>query len=206
MKLFDVTADIYEGMPVYENIPEKQPKIDTVTNEYVTDTRISLDLHSGTHVDSPLHMINDGDTIETISIEDLVGNVKVFDMTHVEDRISLADIKGLSIERNDFIIFKTKNSLEDAFNFEFIFVAEDAANHLAEIGIKGVGVDGLGIERAQPGHPTHRTLFKEKIIVMEGLRLAEVAEGEYFMVAAPLKIRGTEAAPARVLLFEGIRF
>lgn len=204
MKLYDVTAPIFEGMPVYKNKPEKQPKLNTVTNEHVTETRVSLDLHTGTHVDSPLHMINDGDTMETIAIEDLVGKVKVFDLSQAEDRISLKDIQDLPIERDDFVIFKTKNSFDEEFNFEFIFVAEDAAVHLAEIGIKGVGVDGLGIERAQPGHPTHRTLFKEKVIVMEGLRLADVAEGEYFMVAAPLRIQGTDAAPARVLLFEGI--
>jgi len=204
LKLYDVTAPIYEGMPVYKNKPEKQPKLNTNTNGHVTETRISIDLHTGTHVDSPLHMINDGDTMETIAIQELVGKVKVFDLTHAEDRISLKDIEHLPIERDDFIIFKTKNSFDEEFNFEFIFVAEDAAVHLANIGIKGVGVDGLGIERAQPEHPTHRTLFKEKIIIMEGLRLADVAEGEYFMVAAPLKIQGTDAAPARVLLFEGL--
>lgn len=140
MKLYDVTAPIFEGMPVYKNKPEKQPKLNTVTNEHVTETRVSLDLHTGTHVDSPLHMINDGDTMETIAIEDLVGKVKVFDLSQAEDRISLKDIQDLPIERDDFVIFKTKNSFDDEFNFEFIFVAEDAAVHLAEIGIKGLGL------------------------------------------------------------------
>ncbi|WP_243386411.1 cyclase family protein [Bacillus kexueae] len=204
MKLYDVTAPIFEGMPVYKNKPEKQPKIQTVTNAHVTESRIDMDLHTGTHVDSPLHMINDGETMETIAIEDLVGRIKLFDLTHVEDRITKKDVETLSIEKGDFILFKTKNSLEDAFNFEFIFVSEDAAHYLAEIGVKGIGIDGLGIERSQPGHPTHRTLFSNKVIIMEGLRLKEVPEGEYFMVAAPLKIQGTDAAPARVLLFEGI--
>mgnify|MGYP001184930152 CR=1 FL=1 len=201
-KFYDVTAPIYEGMPVYKNKPEKQPEFNTVTNAHVTETRISMDLHTGTHVDSPLHMINDGDTMESIAIEDLVGKVKLFDLTHVEDRITVEDIKDLPIEKDDFILFKTRNSSVDEFDFEFVFVAEDAARHLAEIEIKGVAVDALGIERAQPGHPTHRTLFENQVIVIEGLRLKEVPQGEYFMVAAPLKIIGTDAAPARVLLFE----
>ncbi|WP_067728595.1 cyclase family protein [Oceanobacillus damuensis] len=204
MKLYDVTTAIFEGMSVYKNKEEKQPKLNTVTNGHVTETRVELDLHTGTHVDSPLHMINDGDTMETIKIEDLVGKVKLFDLTHVEDRIKKEDIASFDIGKDDFVLFKTKNSLEDEFNFEFIFVAKDAAAYLAEKGIKGVGVDGLGIERAQEGHPTHRTLFKANVIVMEGLRLADVPEGEYFMVAAPLKIQGTDAAPARVLLFDGL--
>ncbi|MFC3040383.1 cyclase family protein [Virgibacillus xinjiangensis] len=204
MKMYDVSAEIYEGMPVYKNKEEKQPKISTVTNGHVTESRIDLDLHTGTHVDSPLHMINDGETMETINIEDLVGKVKLFDVTHVEDRITKEDIEGFPIERGDFILFKTKNSQEEAFDFDFIFVAADAAEYLAEVGIKGVGIDGLGIERSQPEHPTHRTLFEHRIIIAEGLRLLDVPEGEYFMVAAPLRIKGTDASPARVLLFEGV--
>ncbi|TGV01040.1 cyclase family protein, partial [Mesorhizobium sp. M00.F.Ca.ET.186.01.1.1] len=87
MRMFDVTAPIFEGMTVYKNKPEKQPKIQTVTNGYVTESRIEMDVHSGTHVDAPLHMVNDGETFESISLEKLVGNCRVLDLTHVEDRI-----------------------------------------------------------------------------------------------------------------------
>ncbi|MBP1971519.1 arylformamidase [Virgibacillus natechei] len=204
MKMYDVTATIFEGMPTYKNKQEKQPKLNTVTNGHVTESRMDIDLHTGTHIDSPLHMINDGDTMETIQMEDLVRQAKLFDLTHVEDRITKKDIEGFSIEKDDFVLFQTKNSFEGASDYEFIFVAEDAASYLAEIGITGVGVDGLGIERSQEGHPTHRSLFQHNVIVIEGLRLAEVPEGEYFMVAAPLKLEGTDAAPARILLFEGL--
>lgn len=202
MKFYDVTAEVYEGMPVYKNKEEKQPKFQTVTNGHVTETRLSLDLHTGTHVDAPLHMMNDGETMETIPLERLVRPVKLFDLTHVNDGITKEDIADLPIDKGDFILFKTSNSFDEAFNFEFIYVKEDAARYLAEKGIDGVGIDSLGIERAQEGHPTHRTLFQNDIIVMEGLRLKDVEAGEYFMVAAPLKVIGTDASPARVLLFE----
>ena len=202
MKFYDVTAEVYEGMPVYKNKEEKQPKFQTVTNGHVTETRLSLDLHTGTHVDAPLHMINDGETMETIPLERLVRPVKLFDLTHVNDGITKEDIADLPIDKGDFVLFKTSNSFDEEFNFEFIYVKEDAARYLAEKGIDGVGIDSLGIERAQEGHPTHRTLFQNDIIVMEGLRLKDVEAGEYFMVAAPLKVIGTDASPARVLLFE----
>lgn len=202
MKFYDVTAEVYEGMPVYKNKEEKQPKFQTVTNGHVTETRLSLDLHTGTHVDAPLHMINDGETMETIPLERLVRPVKLFDLTHVNDGITKEDIADLPIDKGDFVLFKTSNSFDEEFNFEFIYVKEDAARYLAEKGIDGVGIDSLGIERAQEGHPTHRTLFQNDIIVMEGLRLKDVEAGQYFMVAAPLKVIGTDASPARVLLFE----
>lgn len=205
MKMYDVTGTIYEGMTVYKNKPEKQPKFNRVTNGYVTETRMELDVHTGTHIDAPLHMVVDGDTFESVPLESLVGQAKLFDLTDVEDGISKADLEKFEIEKGDFILLKTKNSFEEEFNFDFIYLAKDGAEYLAEIGVRGVGIDTLGIERSQEGHPTHKTLFAEKIIIIEGLRLKEVEQGEYFMVAAPLKIEGTDASPARVLLFEGLR-
>ncbi|WP_017728575.1 cyclase family protein [Halalkalibacterium ligniniphilum] len=202
MKMYDITAPIFEGMPVYKNKPEKQPKINKITNAHVTESRLELDAHTGTHIDAPLHMINEGDTFETISLEKLVGSAKVFDLTDVEDGITKSDLEGLDIQENDFVLFKTKNSFDDEFNFEFIFLKKDGANFLAERKIRGVGIDALGVERSQPNHPTHKALFGADIIVIEGLRLKEVEPGSYFMVAAPIKLVGTDASPARVLLFD----
>ncbi|RHW41149.1 cyclase family protein [Neobacillus notoginsengisoli] len=205
MKIYDITAPIFDGMPVYKNKPEKQPKLETVTNAHVTESRLSLDVHTGTHIDAPLHMINDGKTFETIAIEELVRSTKVFDMTGVSDKITAAELEGLDLVKGDFVLFKTKNSYDEEFNFEFVYVAQDAAERLAEIGVAGVGIDSLGIERAQEGHPTHKTLMTRDIIIIEGLRLKDVEAGEYFMVAAPLKLQGTDASPARILLLEGLK-
>ena len=205
MKMYDVTGTIYEGMTVYKNKPEKQPKLNSVTNGYVTETQLELGVHTGTHIDAPRHMVVDGDTFETIAMEDLVGQSKVFDLTHVEDGISKMDLEGFDIQKGDFVLFKTKNSFEDTFNFDFIFLAQDGAEYLAQLGIRGVGIDTLGIERSQEGHPTHKTLFAHKIIIIEGLRLKGINQGEYFMVAAPLKLEGTDGSPARVLLFEDLK-
>lgn len=205
MKMHDVTGAIYEGMTVYKNKPEKQPKLNTITNGYVTETRLDFDVHTGTHIDAPLHMVTDGDTFETIPLDNLVGQCKVFDLSEVENGVSKADLEGFDIQKGDFVLLKTKNSFEETFNFDFIFLAQDGAEYLSEVGIRGIGIDALGIERSQEGHPTHKTLFANNIIIIEGLRLKEIEQGQYFMVAAPLKLMGTDASPARVLLFEGLR-
>lgn len=205
MKIYDVTAPIFEGMPVYKNKAEKQPKLTTVTNGHVTESRLTLDVHTGTHVDAPLHMMNDGKTIETIELEKLIRTCKVIDVTQVQEKITVGDIQDKGIESGDFVLLKTRNSFTEEFDFEFVFVAEDAASYLKEVGITGVGIDSLGIERAQEGHPTHRTLMGADIIIIEGLRLKDVPEGEYLMVAAPLKLRGTDASPARIVLLDGVK-
>lgn len=86
---------------------------------------------------------------------------------------------------------------------DFVYVAQDAAELLAACGVHGVGIDALGIERSQPGHPTHKTLFDKDIIVIEGLRLEDVPQGQYLLFALPMPLVGLDAAPARVLLFAG---
>ncbi|MDL4841805.1 cyclase family protein [Aquibacillus rhizosphaerae] len=204
MKMYDISSSVYEGMAVWENLPEGQPTFTRNTNEHITTTDMNFNLHTGTHIDAPLHMINDGETFETIPLEKLVGHVKVCDLTAVEDGIGREDLEGLDIQANDFVLFKTKNSYHsmDSFDINFIYLKEDGADLLVERGINGVGIDTLGIERSQPKNPTHRKLFNNNIIIVEGLRLKEINPNVYYMVAAPMKLVGTEAAPARVILFD----
>jgi arylformamidase len=204
MKIIDISVPIYEGMPTYMGNQVNQPKINTKTHDYITDTTLQLNIHTGTHIDAPLHMLTAGDHVETIGLERLVRSCKVFDLTNVNDRITESDLKNLAIKKDDFILLKTKNSFGETTIEEFIFLAEDGANFLIERGIQGVGIDTLGIERSQTNHPTHKGLFTNDIIIVEGLDLRDVNEGEYLMVCAPIKLLKTEAAPARVFLIDGM--
>ena len=87
------------------------------------------------------------------------------------------------------------------FDPEFVYVTGEAAEYLVNVGIDGVGIDALGIERSQPDHRTHRLVLSHGILIIEGLQLAEVPPGEYMMSALPLAVPGAEAAPARVVLW-----
>ncbi|WP_219838752.1 cyclase family protein [Paenibacillus sp. R14(2021)] len=163
-----------------------------------------MDVHCGTHVDAPLHMLEDGETIDTIGLEQLVGYARVVDLMHCEEAITRADLEVLGLQRNDWVLFKTRNSLSASFDFQFVYLREDGARYLVELGIRGLGTDALGIERAQPDYATHRSLFRNNVIIVEGLRLKDVAPGTYFMVIAPLKLTGIDAAPARAFLIGGM--
>jgi arylformamidase len=190
-------------MQVYKNREEKKPKI-TIDQHFEQGTtyesRLNMNLHTGTHMDFPLHILKDGNDSNALDLEHLIRPVKVFDLTMIDDGIAYSDLEPLDIREDDFVLFKTKNSFEETFNFTFIYLQEDAARYLAKIGVKGVGIDALGIERDQQGHPTHKALLGKKIIIIEGLRLKMVKEGNYFMFALPLKIRDVEALPLSVVL------
>jgi arylformamidase len=202
-KIYDISMTIQDGMQVYKNKEEKKPKIYNSSNFQTGrshESKIDIDVHCGTHVDAPLHMLEDGATIETIGLERLVGMARVLDLTHVQDGVSREDLEAHGLQRGEWVLLKTRNSFSDEFDPEFVYVKEDGARYLIESGVMGVGVDGLGIERAQPEYTTHRPLFRNNVVVVEGLRLKDVSPGSYFMVIAPLKLTGIDGAPARALL------
>ncbi|MBB6214433.1 arylformamidase [Anaerosolibacter carboniphilus] len=207
MKIYDISMDIYEDMTVYKNKLEKKPKI-VVTQDHTTGSSytsyITMEMHTGTHIDAPLHMIDGGETMELYAVENFVRKCKVLDLTDAEDTITKELLQRKSIEKGDFVLLKTKNSFTEAFDFQFVYLEKSGASYLKEIGIAGVGIDALGIERDQSDHETHKILLSQGISIMEGLRLKGVEEGEYILCAPPLKIRNVEAAPTRAILIEGL--
>lgn len=204
-RVYDISMPIAPEMPVYKDRSEKRPAI-TLTRDFdpagggLRESRISLDLHTGTHLDAPRHALPDGAGVERTPPEQLLGPCRVLDLTEVPAGISPADLEPHGIRTGEFVLLKTRNSLQAGFNPGFVYLTAAAAQYLVRAGVRGVGIDALGVERDQQGHPTHRTLLAAGVAVLEGLRLAEVPAGAYFLVAAPLLIPGADAAPARVLL------
>jgi len=205
MKIYDISMSICKDMPVYKGKESKRPiiKVESDFNSgSVYETRLEIDLHTGTHLDAPLHMLQDGSTIEKMDLERLVRKCKVFDFQSVEDKITQEHLIGKNIVEGDFIILKTKNSVLDILEKEFIFLDKTGAEYLRNKGIVGIGIDSLGIERNQPEHETHKILLGSGIVILEGLRLRDVEEDEYFLLAVPIKIANAEAAPVRALLIK----
>jgi arylformamidase len=206
-RIHDVSMPVHHSMPVYKDKADKRPEFETKADfaeSGLRESRAHLDAHTGTHVDAALHMVPGADSIDLLPLEHVVRPARVVDLSYVTGAIQVSDVEALNVQVDEFLLFKTANSKEDIFNPEFVYLGEAAAKWLAEAKVAGVGIDGLGIERSQPGHPTHKALFSSGAVILEGLRLHHIQPGTYFMVAAPLKWMGIEAAPARVVLLEGI--
>ncbi len=207
MDIYDISMPVEYSMPVYKNKDEKRPRL-TVTRDFdrgdIYESRILMDLHCGTHMDAPLHTVKGGKTIDGQDLGQVVTRCKVLDFTHLPEKIGREELAENEIGVGDFILFKTKNSYCDSFDPNFVYLTADGAEFLKEKRVSGAGIDSLGIERNQPGHPSHTILFTGGITILEGLRLADIKPGEYFLFAAPLKIRNAEAAPVRAILIKGI--
>ncbi len=202
-KLFDISMPITEDMPVYGGKEWKRPKI-TVDTDFSTGTvyesSVKMNMHTGTHLDRTRHMIRGGNTIDTLDPKELITACKVLDLTDVKEKLTEDSFKNKDIQEGDFILCKTRNSFEPILEHEFVFLEQSGARYLAERRIKGIGIDALGVERSQPGHETHLALMKIGAHILEGLRLADIEEGEYLLIAVPLNIVGAEAAPVRAVL------
>lgn len=192
--------NINSNMTVYKNKSEKKPLIKTDSKNNITETTVTLNLHTGTHIDAPLHMIANGSTLESYPLTKFISKCKVIDLSHLSEKITKDDLININIPIDTFVLFKTKNSFEDDFNFNFIYVDNSAACYLLEKKVIGVGIDALGIERAQENHETHKTLLSNGIIILEGLRLKEIDEGEYTLICLPIRIDNVEASITRAVL------
>lgn len=206
--MFDISMTIRKEMLVYKGKDEIRPRLTTVRDFSQGDaheSELQMNVHTGTHVDAPLHMLEDGENANLFFAENPFYKSKLLDLTGLEEKITAADLKEFDIEKNSFIILKTKNSkpgfLEKTPE-KFIYLAESGADYLIGKSIKGVGIDTNGIERSQSEHPTHKKLLSEKIMILEGLRLNKVPAGDYIMLLSLLKIADSDGLPGRAYLFE----
>ena len=203
-KVFDISMDVQEDMITYEKIIDYLPKYQyrSFLEDTIRETEIKTNVHCGTHMDAPRHMIKQGDTIEKIDLHSAVCWCKVFDLTSCTGVITKEELSKFNIQKGDFIILKTKSSFDTEYDFNFPYVDRDAAKYLVEKEIIGLGFDAMSIEREQADFSTHRTLMEKGINILEGLRLAEIEEGEYFLSAAPIKLKGADGAFVRAVLVQ----
>src|SRR3989338_7799721 len=204
MKIYDLSPEISESIVVYKNKLEKKPKL-TVTRTLkngANESKIEIGSHTGSHVDAPYHVLQDGKTIERISLDKFMGKCIVVDFTKIKNSITKNHLKKIKIQKNDIVLLKTKNKAEKSFNFNFVYLDKTGAEFLASKQIKAVGIDALGIERNQPNHETHKILLKNEIIIFEGLDLSKVGQGRYFFHGLPLKIKKGDASPVRAVLLD----
>jgi len=206
MKIYDISVDFYPGMQIYPGDPRFRSKsVRSLENgEPFGLSKIMMSNHTGTHVDAPSHFIPGGTTITDLPLEIMNGRVRVVKIRHKE-KIDVPELQQLTFMNDVRILFKTRNSQlwtsHKYFSKKYIYVAADAARYLIDQGIKLIGFDYHSVERfGDELYPVHKALLQNQVVLIEGLNLAQVDEGHYEMSCLPLKLKGMDAAPARVIL------
>lgn len=208
MRIYDISVAISPNTPVWPG----DPKVHLERVSEIGDgsafnvSRFEMSAHSGTHVDAPNHIL-DGDalTVDELDLKTLTGRVYVLHLPDV-DMITASVLENAEIPpRTRRVLFKTRNSnswAEQAsvFDQDFVAVSKDAAQYLVDKGVKLVGVDYLSVAPYDDTISTHEILLGAGIIIVEGLDLSQVSQGRYTLHCLPLKLAGSDGAPARAIL------
>lgn len=210
MRIHDVSLTVSQNLVTWPGDPsielERVEKIEEGANANVS--RVTMGVHTGTHVDAPFHFVAGGTTIETLPLDVLVGAVQVVDLGDQVDVITKEVLqKAHLIHDVTRILFKTRNSQiwargEKAFQPEFVGIDASGAEYLVQLGIQLVGIDYLSVAPYKQSKPTHQILLNAKIVIIEGLDLSAIQAGVYELVCLPIKLSGSDGAPARTILIE----
>jgi arylformamidase len=206
MKIHDLSVSIYQGMLKWidDDEVELRQEMSLANGDAYNFSRLTCSSHIGTHVDAPSHFTEGGETIDQLSLSDLIGEALVVDVT--ADTITAQELANIDFETYKRILFKTRNSellKSEDFTKDYVSLDYSAAALLVENGVRVVGIDYLSIEEFETDeHPVHKLLTKNDVIIIESLDLSGVEPGAYFMVALPLKLKGCDGAPARVVLIK----
>jgi len=211
MRIIDISLTVDSALPVWPGDPAIviERFLDIDRGDVVNASRIGCSLHTGSHVDAPLHHLQRGEGVEALSLSTMIGSVVVADFEGAE-AIGARELEALGLGPGvERLLCRTRNSRlwresPGAFRENFVAVTPDGARWIVEHGIRLVGVDYLSVERFAADPPdTHRTLLRAGVVILEGLDLGEAAPGEYTLVCLPWKVRGADGAPARAVLIEG---
>jgi arylformamidase len=165
---------------------------------------MSLGAHTGTHMDAPLHFIKSGKSLDKLPPDATIGPARVVE---IKDRemVRPDELRKHNLRRGERILLKTRNSSRcwktDAFVKDFVYISREAAQYVVDRGIRTLGVDYLSVGGFyRDGLETHRILLGAEVWIIEGINLSKVKPGKYELVCLPLKVLGSDGAPARALL------
>ncbi len=213
-RVHDLTATLSTHMPVWPTspLPVFEP-VGVVARDGYAIERVSCLTHTGTHMDAPYHFLEDGLTVDRIPPERLVGRAVVLDLR----RDLAGPLIGLdTVKRHwpeavapEIVLLETGWSHGRApsrrYLYEFPGISPEAAEWIAGKGVRGVGIDTLGIDPfSNAKFEAHKVLLGRGVWILEALdHLDALEEGKvYTLIAAPLKIAGASGAMARVLALE----
>lgn len=199
--IIDISIPIQEGMITYPGNPEV--KIVRHRGATSVHSEITLGSHTGTHIDAPSHVFAKGKALDSFPFSYFIGPCRVLDFSAAKDAITIQDLRKHGIKKGERILAKTKNSTRGFKKFysDYIYLDGDAADYLAEKGILLFGIDSLSVKkRGGSDLRPHSSLLRKNIPIVEGLNLAEVKEGKYYLSCLPLAFNKLDGSPARAVL------
>lgn len=208
-RIIDISQTLRPGMPVWPgDTPYEAFWAATLADTgSVNVGGVTMSLHSGTHADAPKHFRDGGLSPDSVDLDAYVGPAVVADLT----RHGAAELcRGITAEMlvaalpdrfPDRLLCKTGTAPEGTFPEAFAHFTTQAAELLAEGGVRLVGIDTPSVDHVEAKDlGAHNVFCDHGTAILENLELGKVLPGEYELIALPLKIAGMDASPVRAVL------
>jgi arylformamidase len=207
MRVVDLTHSMTNGMPVMDGIapPDFRDLADVAADGYAMSQYTFVN-HTGTHVDAPAHQIAGGATLDDIPLDRLVTDALTIDLTgHQPGPVGLDALGPFlsEIRRNDIVLLSSGNAANwgtAAYWSGWCYPDAAAAAALVDAGVSGVGFDGPSADPVDStDYELHHVWLAGGAIILENLAAMDQLPARCRIVVAPLKVRGANGGPARVL-------
>jgi len=207
MPIYDISLAVTTGGVVYPGNPPIEIELQQALarGDGANVSSLSFGSHTATHVDAAKHFFDDGQTVDHLPLDRLIGPCVVLEFDDSVMAIGPTELRRHDLTGVKRVLCKTRNSRilqrQPLFAKDYTYISPEGADHLVSMGVELVGVDYLSIEQFKSGHHrTHRALLEAEVVIIEGLALADVLPGKYQLVCLPLKLSGLDGAPARAVL------
>jgi arylformamidase len=207
-RVFDISVPLGSGTPVWPGsagIKLEQTR-SIGAGYHANESRLNCDVHSGTHIDAPLHFIPGGNDTSRIPLDALVGKALVCTLL-TDSHVTSVDMENAGIQAGtERLLLKTRNSrlwkkYGNVFQADYVALTPGAARWLADRKIRLVGIDYLSIQPFEDKtQETHKILLSAGIVILEGINLVDVEPGVYELVCLPLRLDNADGSPARAIL------
>jgi arylformamidase len=210
MRIHDISMDVAPGMLHYGKRPEVYDVERIAAGDAANVSRWLIGSHTGTHVDAQRHFVEGGGTVEQLLLDELVGPARVLDCTASDEPIGAEAIEAAGLDGATRVLFKTSNSelrlTKPELDPTYVALAPDGAQLLVDSGVRFVGLDYITVDTNENSveWPVHHILCGANVTILEGADLRQIADGTYFMCCLPVRLVGSEAAPARTILIEDL--
>jgi arylformamidase len=203
----DISVTLDDDLPVWPRSPGVRvgARLSIAGGCGANVSQLEIDVHTGTHVDAPLHFFDGAASVADLGLHPFVGSTAVVDTGDAAD-IDEATLAASGVPPGvERILLRTANShrptmYREAFDRTYAGLTVDGARWLAALNIALVGIDYLSVQRFDESADVHRSLLGAGTAILEGICLRDVEPGLYYLVCLPLKLAGTEGAPARAIL------
>ncbi|WP_407868366.1 arylformamidase [Paenibacillus sp. P36] len=201
--MFDISRPLATGVPTWPGDTPFSYEVSWTKEQSgsVNVGKLTMSIHTGTHIDAPFHFDNEGRKVMELDLELYIGLARVIEISG-KSSIGAEELKAFELDGITRLLIRTNSwTNPNEFPTEITYLRDDAGPYLAEKGIRLIGVDVPSVDPLDSKElAAHHTLHANDIHILEGIDLAKIAPSDYELIALPLPLVEADGSPVRAVL------